>query len=254
MRRLIALFIAFLSTSSFAHEVQLITQHIKLNRQNESAWQTDLLAKAVLSPKWVAGLQGTYLDRFDLYERRAGAFLVFNPHPNLTFEARYLKGDSDAEILARDQYSISLYHALADGISPYLLYQNSLYSITHLQSLTFGLEIEKIANFIIIPQVMLGQAQFEDPTEVKEVNSYGLKIIYYKEQRYSLSLFSYRGIEASQAIVGRSSQTITTQSIGAGGGYYFFPNLKSELLFDYTDLGELDNQFLTSTLNLVWLF
>ena len=42
MRRLIGLFIVFLSTSAYAHEVQLITQHIKLNRQNDSAWQSDL--------------------------------------------------------------------------------------------------------------------------------------------------------------------------------------------------------------------
>ncbi len=254
MRRLIPLFIAFLSTSAFAHEVQLVTQHIKLNRQNESAWQTDVLAKAILSPKWETGLQGTYLDRFNLYERRVGAFVVFNPRPNITFEARYLKGDSDAEILARDHYSLSLNHALAAGISPFLLYQNSLYSITHLQTIRFGIEIEKFANIIIIPQVMTGQAQFKDPTEVNEVNSYGLKLIYYKEQQYSFSLFSYRGREASQAIIGRASDTIDTKNIGAGAGYYFHPSLKSEFLFDYTDLGELDNQFLTSTLNLVWSF
>ena len=254
MRRLIVLFIVFWSTSALAHEVQLVTQHIKLNRQNESAWQTDLLAKAVLTPKWEAGLQGTYLDRFNLYEKRAGAFVVFNPLPNVTFEARYLKGDSDVEILARDQYSLSLYHSLVEGISPFLLYQNSLYSITHLQTIRFGIEIEKFANIIIITQIMIGQAQFRDPTEVEEVNSYGLKLIYYKEQQYSFSLFSYKGREASQSIIGRSSETINTKNIGAGAGYYFHPKLKSEFLFDYTDLGELDNQFLTSTLNLVWSF
>lgn len=254
MRRLIGLFIVFLSTSAIAHEVQLITQHIKLNRQNDSAWQSDFLAKAVLSPKWEAGLQGTYLERFDLYENRAGGFVVFNPLPSLTIEARYLKGKSDVEILAEDQYTLSIYHALTDGISPYILYNNSLYSITHIQSLRLGIEIEKIRSFIIIPQVMLGQAQFKDPTEVKEINSFGLKVIYYQEQQYSLSAFAYKGIEAAQALIGRSSQTIQTQTVGVGGGYYLFPNIKTEFIFDYTDLGELDNQFLTSTLNLVWTF
>jgi hypothetical protein len=147
-----------------------------------------------------------------------------------------------------------MYHALADGISPYLLYQNSLYSITHLQTMRLGIEIEKIRSLIIIPQVMLGQAQFKDPTEVKEVNSFGLKVIYYKEQIYSLSAYAYKGVEAAQAIVGRSSETIETKSVGVGAGYYFFHDIKTEFIFDYTDLGELDNQFLTSTLNLVWTF
>jgi hypothetical protein len=254
MRRLIVLLIVFRSAISFAHEVQVITQHIKLNRQNDSAWQSDVLAKAVLSPKWEAGLQGTYLERFDLYERRAGAFVVFTPIENLTFEARYLKGDSRVQILPQDQYSLSIYHALAEGISPFILYQNSLYTITHLQSLRLGVEIEKIPSLIIIPQVMLGQAQFKDPAEVREVNSFGLKLIYYKEQHYSVSLYGFRGIEASQSIIGNSSSTVATKTVGFGGGYYFFPNIKTEFIFDYTDLGTLDNQFLTSTLNLVWTF
>ncbi|MBA2403901.1 MAG: hypothetical protein H0V66_03950 [Bdellovibrionales bacterium] len=254
MRRLIVIFIAFLSTSSFAHEVQLITQHIKINRQNESAWQSDFLAKAVLTPKLQVGLQGTYLERFDLYENRAGGFFLFNPTPSLTLEARYLKGDSEVEILPRDQYTFSLYHSLTAGFSPYIIYQNSLYSITHLQTMRLGIEIEKIRYFIIIPQVMFGQAEFNDPSQVKEVNSFGVKVIYYKEQLYSLSAYAFKGIEAAQAIVGRSSETIETKSVGAGVGYYFFPHLKTEFIFDYTDLGELDNQFLTSTLNMVWAF
>lgn len=254
MRRLIALSIAFLSTSVLAHEVQVLGQHIKLNRQKESAWQSDVLAKAVVSSKWEVGLQATYLDRFNLNERRAGVFAFLKPNTNLTFEMRYLKGDSDSEILARNQYSFILYHALTQGISPHLFYQNSLYSITHLQTLRFGIEIEKIANLIIIPQVMLGQAQFKDPTEVREVNSYGLKIIYYKEQQHAFSVFSYKGTEASQAIIGRSSQTIATQTIGGSVSYYFIPDVKTEFIFDYTDLGKLDNQFLTSTLNLTWVF
>ncbi len=254
MRRLIVLFLAFLSTSALAHEVQLVTQHIKLNRQNKSAYQTDFLAKAVLSPKWEVGLQGTYLERFGLYERRAGAFVVYNPVPTLTFEARFLKANSDAQILAQDHYSLGIYHALAEGISPFLLYQNALYSITHLQSLRFGVEIEKIRSIIIMPQIMIGQAQFKNPTEVKEVNSIGLKVIYYKEKLYSLSAYAFKGIEASQALIGRSSQTIGTRSVGFGGGYYFFQDIKMEFIFDYTDLGKLNNQFLTSTLNLVWNF
>ncbi len=255
MRRLITvLTIAILSTSSFAHEVQLISQHLKLNRQNDSGWQSDLIAKATLSPKWEAGLQGTYLERFDLYEKRAGGFAIMRPTPSITLEARYLKGEGDVQILPKDQYTLNLYHALSDGFSPFISYQNSLFSITHLQSVKLGIEIEKLDNFIFIPQIMLGQAQFNDPSEVREINNAGLRVIYYKEAHYSLTGFAYQGLEASQAIVGRSSSTIGTKTIGAGGTYYFIPDLKSELIFEYMDLGKLNNQFLTTTLNLSWMF
>lgn len=255
MRRLItAIGIVFLSTSALAHEVQLITQHLKINRQNDMGLQSDLFAKATLSPKIDVGLQATYLERFSFYEKRAGAFLVLRPSPNLTFEARYMKGDGDVEILPREQYSLGVYHALSDGLSPFLSYQNVLYSITHVQSFRAGIEIEKIDNIIIIPQLMIGQAQFEDPAEVQEVNSLGLKVIYYREDLYSLLAYVFKGLEASQAIIGRSSTTVETKTIGAGAGYYFLPGVKTELIFEYLDLGELDNQFMTTTLNLAWAF
>lgn len=251
---IVCLFIAFLSTSSFAHEAQLVTQYLKLNRQNEGASQTDILARATLSSKFEVGLQGTYLERFNLFEKRVGGLLVMRMDPELTVELRYLKGEEGVQLLPMDQYFLSVYHSLADGISPFLIYQNSLYSITHLQSLKLGVEIEKFSNFILIPQVMLGQAQFNDPSEVREVNNFGIKVIYYEEQLYSLMGFVYKGLEGSQAIVGRSSTTIETRTIGAGGSYYFIPDLKTEVIFEYMDLGKLNNQFLTSTLNLVWTF
>lgn len=255
MRRLItAIGIVFLSTSAFAHEVQLITQYLKLNRQNDTGLQSDLMAKYTISPKYEVGVQGTYLERFNLFEKRAGAFLVMRPTPSLTFEAKYLKGDGDVQILAKDHYALSVYHSLDQGISPFLTYQNILYSITHLQSLRLGVEIEKFENFIIIPQVMLGQAQFNDPSGVEEINSLGLKVVYYREALYSLSAYAYKGLEASQAIIGRSSTTVQTKTVGAGAAYYFIPDLKTELIFEYMDLGKLDNQFLTTTLNLAWTF
>lgn len=254
MRRLIWLFLLFLSTSAAAHEVQLITQHIKLNRQQKTAWQLDALAKAVINPKFEFGLQGTYLERFNLFEKRAGAFAVFNPTPSLIFEIRYLKGFEDVEILAHDAYYVSIYHALSAGISPYISYQNSLHTITHVQMIRLGIEIEKFQNIILVPQVMIGQAQFNSPSEVREINNFGLKLIYYREQWYSLQAYLYKGIEAAQLIVGRSNKVIETKTAGVGAGYYFFPDVKTEMLFDYTDFGELDNQFLTTTLNLVWAF
>ncbi len=254
MLRLISLLALFLSTSVFAHEAQLVTQHIKSNKQNESAWQFDALAKAVLNPKFQFGLHGSYLERFDLYEKRAGAFAFFNLSDTLTIEARYLKGESGVEIFAKDHYAMTVYHSLGAGFSPYITYLNSLYEVVHLQMLRLGIEIEKFRNIIIIPQVMIGQAQFNDPGEVKEVNNFGLKVIYYVEQQYSFSAFAYKGTEAAQVIVGRSNQVIETKTAGASASYYFIPDLRSEIVFDYTDLGELDNQFLTTTLNLVWAF
>lgn len=255
MRRLIAaLGIVILSTSALAHEVQLITQHLKLNHQNDDALQTDLLARATLSPKYEVGVQGTYLERFNLFEKRAGGFVVVRPTTSLTFEARYLRGIDNVQILPKDHYSLSLYHSLSQGISPFIAYQNALYSITHLQSVRLGVEIEKIENIIFIPQIMIGQAQFNDPGEVQEINSIGLKVIYYREAEYSFLAYAYKGLEASQAIIGRSSTTVQTRTAGAGAAYYFIPDLKTELIFEYMDLGKLDNQFLTTTLNLAWTF
>jgi hypothetical protein len=67
-------------------------------------------------------------------------------------------------------------------------------------------------------------------------------------------LFAFRGVEASQGIVGKSNFLIDTKSGGLGASYYFIPQLKTELTVDHTDYQQLKNQFLTTTLNLVWDF
>jgi hypothetical protein len=236
-----------------AHEVQLITQAIKINRQNENAWQTDLIGKAVLSRKWEAGLQGTYLERFDFFEKRAGIFAFYKPHDDLTLELRYLKGQ-DTEILAHDQYNLNLYYSFLPGIAPYVLLRNSLYSVTHLQTMSLGVEIEKLTSWILIPQVTFGKARFDSPREARDVHNVGLKLIYYKESNFSLFGFAYKGKEAAQGVIGASNQTIDTSTGGFGGSYYVNADLKGELIFDYTDYEQIHNQFLTSTLNLVWAF
>ena len=81
-----------------------------------------------------------------------------------------------------------------------------------------------------------------------------MKLAYYREKFYSLCIFGYKGVEASQGIVGKSNFLIDTASGGLGGSYHFIPQFKTELILDHTDYKQLKNQFLTTTLNLVWDF
>jgi hypothetical protein len=254
MRRLISLYLLFLSTTLFAHEVRLTNQHLKLNRQHQSAWQSDIRAEASLSEKLQAGLTGTYLERFDLYEKRVGVFGRYSPVEKLTLEAHYMMGQDNVEILPHDFYQLSLYQAMTIGITPFLSYLNRLYSVTHVQTVSAGVEIEKIRSVILIPQIMLGQARFDNAAKIEKIYNLGLKAIYYQENNFSLIIFGYKGTEASQGIVGQSNIIFNTLTGGAGVAYYLQPNIMAEFLFDYTDYNEINNQFLTSTLNLVWKF
>lgn len=249
------LLILFLSTSTvFAHDVALVTQHVAIRKQSISAWQQDVLARAVVSPVLDLGLQATYLERFDFHENRYGGFLIYHPSTALTVEGRYLRGERENEILPKDEYNISAYYALAPGFTPFLIYRDVDYSITELHTLNLGLEIEKIRHFIIVPQVMFGSATFERPSETKNVHNVGLRIMYYREQDYSLFIFGSKGEEASQAIIGRRSILVSTLTGGAGAGYFVTPALRAELLVDHTDYEEINNQFLTTTLQLRWIF
>jgi hypothetical protein len=254
MKGLIFIIALFLSANSWTSEIQLSNQYLKINRQKDIGWQTNLYAKTTLSQKWEAGLLANYLERFHFFEKRLGASAVYRPHDAWVIEARYLHAQEGAELLPTNQYILSLYHSLADGLSPFLTYQNSHYSLTHIQTMRLGVEIEKFKNILLIPQLLLGQAHFHNPRETREVNSFGLKGVYSIEKQYFFSAFAFKGVEASQAIVGRSSDIIETKTAGGGIGHYFFNALKAEALFDYTDLGKLNNQFITTTLNLSWIF
>jgi hypothetical protein len=247
------LIILFLSAFSWAHELQYLGSHTKLNRQHLSGWTHDLLIKATLSPQHQLGLQYGYLERFDLYDQRLGGLYQWKPTDRWSFDFKYLKG-SDVTILPEEQYLLSVYHALAPGLSPYLSYSNSRYTITHVQLVTLGLEIEKIKHFVLIPQVMRGESEFDRPEQTKSVYNYGLKIMYYREQEFSAALFGYQGREAAQGIIGESSFTINTRTVGGSLGYYVWSDLKSELIFDYTEYQKIQNQFLTTTLNIVKAF
>ena len=251
--RFLALGILLFSSASFAHEIQSITQHVDIKGLNKTGWQQDIIGKFNLNRKWDAGIQGTYLERFDFYEKRAGAFLAYKPNERLSLEARYLQGE-DNEILPERQTILSAYYALADGYSPYFTYRDSAYSVTRVHTATVGMEIEKIQSVILIPQVLFGKATFTSPNQTRDVYNVGLRAVYYKENRYSFTAFAYTGKEASQGIIGQSTMLVNTLTGGLGAGYNFAPNLKADLIVDHTDYDQLNTQFLTTTLNLIWKF
>ncbi len=253
MKLTLLIIIALLSTSALAHQIQSITQHIDLRRQNQTGWQQDILGKMTVTRKWDVGVQGTYLERYSFYENRGGMFALYHPNESLTLEAKVLVGGNN-QILPRLQSSLSAYLALFDGFTPFATYKDIRYSVTRLHNGTLGAEIEKFTNILIIPQVMFGKASFDAPKSTRDVHSYGLRLAYYREKFYSLFLFGYKGVEASQGIVGKSTFLIDTTSGGFGASYHFVPQLKTELIVDHTNYEQLKNQFVTTTLNLVWDF
>lgn len=251
--RWIALLFVLLSLSAQAHEILSITQHVNIRKQDEIGWQQDVIARLEFNRKFDFGTQATYLERFDLYEKRAGGFVVYRPNDKWTLEARYLQGMGN-EILPEKQAILSAYLAAGSGFAPYLYYRDSRYSVTHLHTLNLGVEIEKIPYFIIIPSVMVGRATFKSPGETDDVHNYGVRVVYYVEKKFSLMAFAYKGKEASQAIIGRSTELIDTLSGGLGGSYYFSEDLKADLIFDHTDYDQLNSEFHTTTLNISWKF
>jgi hypothetical protein len=245
----------FLLTTSFveAHEILSITQQVNIRKQDEIGWQQDLIARLDFNQTFDFGAQATYLERFDFYENRAGGFVVYRPNHRLTLQARYLQG-SDNEILPEKQAVISAYYAAAPGLTPYLYYQDTRYSVTHLHAVNLGIEIEKIPYFLIIPSIMGGRATFKSPAKSDDVYSYGLRVSYFQEKKFAVTVFGYKGREASQAIIGRSTELVDTLTGGLGATYYLTSNVKSELIFDHTDYDQLNTEFHTTTLLLSWMF
>jgi len=254
MRRLIFTFIVFLSSNIFASELHLSHQYLHINNTGKAGHFSHVAIKTHANEDIQFGLTANYLERFDFYETNLGPQLIFKLNERISVEAKYLKAKSGSEILAQDQYLLSVYMSHSPGYSSALTYQNSKYSLTHVQWLRWGLEIEKFKHLIIIPYALVGQAHFHDPFSSREINSFGAKIISQHVDQYRFLLFASKGIEASQGIIGRSSQTIETKTIGGGIGRNLSNDIKLDALFDYTDLGKLNNQFLTTTLNLNWKF
>jgi hypothetical protein len=251
--RLSVLLTLVFSFSVNAHEIQSISQHINLRKQNETGVQQSLAGRIRYSKNLDIGLQGTYLERFGLYEKQAGALIGVRPDDRWMFELRYVQGMGN-EILPERQTTLTSYYDLGEGLSPFLFYRDNRYSLTTVHSFNLGVEIEKIPHFIFIPMVMKGKATFHSPAKTDDIFSYGLRISYYEENKFSFSIFGAKGREASQGIVGRSTVLIDTLSGGASFAWFFQPDFKSELIFDHTDFDQLKTEFHTTTLNLTWMF
>jgi hypothetical protein len=254
MRRLILITLVFLSGTLHASELNFSQQYLHINKTGKAGHLSQLAVKTHTTDNLSVGISANYLERFGLYETSIGPQLIYKLNDELALEAKYLKAQSGSEILATDQYFLALYKAHSPGYSSAFSYQNSKYSLTHLQWIRWGLEIEKFKHLIIIPYALIGQAHFHRPFNSREVNSFGAKIISQHLDQYRFLAFASKGIEASQGLIGRLSQTIETKTIGGGIGHNFSNDIKIDALFDYTDLGKLKNQFLTTTLNLNWIF
>lgn len=254
MRRLTLSILALTSTTLCAHTVSLNTQYLKLYRQNEVGKQVLINARGDINPRWGFILNGAYLERFDLYERRLGTGLVFSPQAGTTTEVTYSKAAAGSEILPSEQLIGTIYQSITHGTSAFLTIWDARYSQTRVNLARLGLELEKIKNITLIPQVSLGQATFRDPQESREVNNLQFKVIYHRENNYFISLLAAQGIEASQGIVGRSSETVRTRTGALGAGFYIFEHTKAEALFEYIDFKQLKNQFLTSSVGLTRMF
>lgn len=253
MNLLLFIGLALSGTLFASTDFLLSSQHISITRQNETGWQHELFGKHDLGRKISVGLSGTYLERFDFYEKRFGAFVGYKATDKLTLQAHYHLGVNDNEILPREQRALSAYYALSSGLTPYLVYRDHRYSETRLHMVNLGMEIEKIPYIILIPQVMIGNATFSSPAGTETVNNYGLRAMYYVEKKFTAFVFGFRGKEATQGIVGvASNELVDTRTGGLGGSWYFKDNLRAEIVFDHTDYEQLKNQFLTTTLNLYW--
>ena len=251
--RFIVLLFALITMNVSAHEIQSITQHVSLRKTDQVGWLQEIIARANVNEKWDVGAQGSYLERFNLFEKRVGGFVTYKPNNKWSFEARYLQGPGN-KILPEKQTTLSSYYALGEGYSPFIYYRDSRYSVTTVHTANIGMEIEKFPGVILIPSITVGRATFQSPGKTDDVYSYGLRAVYYKENTYSFSAWTYKGREASQGIIGQSTFPVDTWSGGIGAAYWWSQGFRTELLFDHTDYDQLKTEFHTTTLNLSWMF
>ncbi len=244
----IALLLTSMSMILHAHEIQSITQNINLRKQNQTGWQQDLIAK-ISSGAFIFGAQATYLDRFNLFEKRAGGLLAYKSGERWNFELSFLAGIG-VEILPQNDLTITTYYTLSPGLTPFAILRKAHYSQTKVPTSILGIEIEKISGFIFIPTCMLGKATFTDPAQTKDVFSAGLRVSYYEEEVFTISVFGYKGKEASQSIIGRSARLVNTLTGGASLRYHITKNTSAEITFDHTDYDELGTEFHTTTLKI----
>ena len=253
--KITTLLLALLCVNLNASEVQWSVQHVKLKKQNLTGWQHDFYGKTEITPQLSAGLEGSYVERFSLYDTTYGGFLGYRFNEKFYGEAHYTQGIGN-KILTQRQSSLVGYYSLMAGFSPYIILKDSRYSDTTVQDATLGMEIEKWPHIILIPQVMLGKSKFKSDKSDEAIYSYGLRAIYYTENKYSAFIYGFKGMEASQGITGAVTNNIRIASTtgGIGGSYHLMNNLKAELSVEHTDYRELKNQFITTIFSLNYKF
>ena len=236
-----------------AHEIRFTNQYVNMNKRDDTGWQHDLSFRYQVNEQWKVGAQGRLLEKFGQNEQALGLLLNWKPKTEVSFDFSYFTGNGN-EILPKDDIILTTYWGMMAGLSPFLTIRKSDYTQTNIYSATLGMEFEKIINFIFVPQLMLGRAKFKSPSSTEGLYSFGLKGIFYKEEFYKLFAFYYRGKEASQGIIGASNFRVDTQSVGIGGAYYFTKDFAAELTVDYTDYDQLNDEYLTTTLDFKYLF
>jgi hypothetical protein len=244
----------FAGQNALGNELRSNSHYTSIRRpgQDQVSKQQDLLGKMTINRKFSLGLGGTYLERFNLREKKGGAFIGVKPIEKLSIELGFQKGNGN-EILPETETTIQSYLSWQEGLTPFFLYRDSRYSVTHLHALNVGMEVEKIPQWIIIPAILVGKATFTEPASTRDIFSYGFRVIYYSELKYSLSFFANKGKEASQGILGRSTRLIDTLTGGTSLSYYVMPELKADLTLDHTDYDQLRTQFQTTMLTLTWM-
>jgi hypothetical protein len=250
----ILFFLIFFSQDLTAAEFRSHTQVVTIKRPGKDTVgkQQDIFAKAQVNRRFSLGVDGTYLERFGLFDKRTGLVLGSKPNDKWSFEVGYRRGNGN-DILPESEVLLQSYFAWKDGLTPFFLFRDAKYSLTHLHALNVGMEIEKIPQLIFIPMLLAGKANFKEPATTRDVYSYGVRITYYSELKYAFTIFGNMGKEASQGIVGRSTRMVDTRSGGLTLTYYILPELKTEATFDHTNFDQLRTQFQTTMLTLTWM-
>ncbi len=248
---ILAVFSCAFCQNTFAAEMLYSVQHLKLKKFNFTGWEHDVFAKTNLSQNLIAGLEGSYVERFSLYETTYGGLMGYKFTDKFYVEAHYNQGIGN-KLLTERQTQIISYYSLFPGVAPFIILKDKRYSDTKLLDFTLGAEIEKWPHILIIPQAMIGKSKFKSDNSQETIYSYSLKAIYYTEDKFSIFAYGSRGLESAQSITGASlsNQRIHTLTGGAGGSYNIFKNLKAEISVDHTDYHEIKDQFITSTFSL----
>ncbi|MFY7994236.1 MAG: hypothetical protein ACOVP4_13145 [Bacteriovoracaceae bacterium] len=250
MRIIFLFLITILATQLWAHEVTLSGSYLEMQRRNETGRQAGVEGFIDLNSTQRIHLGGQYLERFDLYER------IILVGFEQKFETFYLKADMElghnGRILPHYRYSLGSGQSIFQGISFYEEFKTAKYTKTELNEFLFNVEIEKINSLVIIPMTRFGNANFIGPAGTQKLFSYGLKMMYYKEDLGQIWISGTKGQEPAQAVFGSFNEVIRSKSIATGVKYLWNSSISTSLSIDYTDYDLINNNFLTTNFNTTW--